>query len=153
MWELFVEFFSWIFRGGKKEKPSPKVEVSYETGGSSNVRDEYASEEIKLYHEAEELRKAGHVKEAEEKYWQSIKVGEKTEMWQKHDPAPAMYRELAKLYYHTGLDEKALEVLDRYMDLATQKHTELETLRERFANEDFRRLKNKYDEQPTGNYP
>lgn len=100
---------------------------------SENVREEYTSRETKLYHEAEELRKAGPVKEAEEKYWKSIKEGESSEEWQKHGPAPAMYRELAKLYYHTGLDKKALEVLNRYIDLASEESITFKTLRERFA--------------------
>ena len=153
MFELLFEIISALFGGSKEQKKPQKVEVSYREGDSSNVREEPTSAEIELYNEAENLRKAGHVKEAEEKYWQSIKVGEKSEAWQKYGPAPAMYRELAKLYYHTELDEKALEVLDRYMELTGKNRTDFKTLRERFENEDFRRLKNKYDSKPTGDYP
>lgn len=153
MWEVFIELISSIFGGGEKQSTPQKVEVSYKEGSSGNVREEYAGKEIELYHEAEELRKAGHVKEAEKKYWKSIIEGENSEEWKKHGPAPAMYRELAKLYYHTELDEKALGVLDRYMDLTDKNRTDFKTLRERFEKEDFRRLKNKYDEKPTGDYP
>ena len=62
-----------------------------------------------------------------------------------------MYRELAKLYYHTEKDEKALEVLDRYINFASKYNRDysgVKKLRKRLATEDFRRLVNKcsYDQ-------
>jgi len=99
-----------------------------------------------LYYEAEALRKAGHLDEAEKKYLGSIRAGEADRCWRETGAAPAMYEALAKLYYHTNRDEKALKVLDRY--LAFQENIgrssiEMKMLRERMSKGDFRRMKQK----------
>lgn len=121
-----------------------------------------------LYREAEALRKAGRLQEAEEKYIESINSGEAMEGWRKHGPAPAMYEALAKLYYNSGRDKQALEVLDRYLAFADKvDHVrpeiealrqplkpEIETLRERMARGTFRRVKQKIIEpEPTSSVP
>lgn len=96
-----------------------------------------------LFYEAKSLIKEGYVEKAINKFWESIYAGEKSEDWIKYGPAPAMYRELAKIYYHTNQDKKALEVIDRYNKFGGT-HSEMIVLREKIANKKFRRLKNKY---------
>ncbi|MCG8514473.1 MAG: hypothetical protein MI740_10045 [Halanaerobiales bacterium] len=131
-----------IFRNKKKSTPAYIPDDAY----PKTMQDTgYPAGE--LYNEAESLRKANHANEAINRYWESIQAGEKDSNWIKFGPAPAMYRELAKLYYHTGQDKKALEVLDRYIELNGKygsKNTEMKMLRERMEKGNFKRLTKKY---------
>lgn len=145
MWELLVEFIPWIFGRGTRKTSSTKVEQEISSTSKREKGDEISKKALQYYNSAEQNRKAGNVKEAEKNYWESIKRWKKA----KQGSAPAPFRKLAKLYYHTGFTEKSIEVLDSYPRI----DNELESLKERFKKGDFRQLKNKYDEKPTGNYP
>ena len=114
--------------------------------GKDNSKDKN-QKAVSLYNEAEKLKKNSKYKKAINKYWDSIKTGEKSNDWKEYGPAPAMYRKLAKLYYHREKDKKAIQVLDRYIKLANkhnQNASKIKKLRKRLANGDFRRLTNKY---------
>lgn len=160
MWELLFEAFSWIFGRSKEKSPSVQVETNIPSTPERSQNEKRSLKALQYYNSAEQNRKAGHVKKAEENYWESIK------RWNKYKgkPAPAPFRELAKLYYHTGFTENAVEVINSYLnpshwpeDLLQEDGTveaeEMELLKERFEKENFRQLKNKYEEKPTGDYP
>jgi len=102
------------------------------------------------------LRQLGRVKEAEEEYWQAIERDINRDMV----PAPASIRELAKLYYHTGFTEEALEVLSIYIESShwtevknKKKRKKMKSLKKRMESGDFRRYTNKYDDKPVGDRP
>lgn len=145
MWDLFFELLSWVF--GRSGSKSSSIEVRHNIPSTPkrSSNEKISLKALQHYNSAEQNRKAGHVKKAEKHYWESIK------RWKKYEgnPAPAPFRELAKLYYHTGFTEKAVEVLDLY----GVEDEKAELLKERFEKGKFRRLENKYDEKPTGDYP
>ncbi len=101
-------------RAAQAEKDSVRKEVEYDFPSTSQRQknDKMRGKALQYYKSTEQNRKAGLVKEAEEKYWESI------ERWNrsKGKPAPAPFRELAKLYYHTGFTGKAIEVIDSYLN-------------------------------------
>lgn len=108
------------------------------------------------YHRAKLLRQLGRVKKAEEEYWRAIENDKRKNSF----PSPAEIRELAKLYYHTGYQDKAVEVMDEYIKTPNWeehggmiKGDEMQKLRKQIASGDFMRLKNKYEEKPTGRKP
>lgn len=132
---LVIIAFIWLVKLFKKNKNSNDIsgKFNYLAGD--------------LHNKAEDLRKNKKAAKAINSYWQSIKEGEKSKDWKEYGPAPAMYRELAKVYYHTGNDKKAVDVLDRYLKLkkkAGYSDSKIKKLRNRMKSGDFRRLKNKY---------
>jgi len=132
---LVLIAFIWLVKLFKKNKNSNDI------SGKSN----YLAGD--LHNKAEDLRKNKKATKAINSYWQSIKEGEKSKDWKEYGPAPAMYRELAKVYYHTGNDKKAVDVLDRYLKLKKKSgysDSKIKKLRNRMKSGDFRRLKNKY---------
>ena len=103
-------------RAAQTEKGGIEGEVDLDIPSPAERRknDKMRDEALQYYNTAEQNRKAGHVKEAEEKYWESITRWNRS----KGKPPPAPFRELAKLYYHTGYTEKAIDVIDSYLDPA-----------------------------------
>lgn len=93
--------------------PAPVAGPVSEQGSGQEI-----TPKSRLYNEAEALRKAGRVHEAELKYLDSIKEEEKESpkaSWRQTGPAPTRYEALAKMYYNTNRDELALQVMDKYL--------------------------------------
>lgn len=93
--------------------PAPVAGPVSEQGSGQEI-----TPKSRLYNEAEALRKAGRVHEAELKYLDSIKEEEKESpkaSWRQTGPAPTRYEALAKMYYNTNRDGLALQVMDKYL--------------------------------------
>lgn len=93
--------------------PAPPSRTEGEPAAATEI-----TAKSRLYNEAEALRKAGRVHEAELKYLDSIKEEEgegPKAPWRQTGPAPTRYESLAKLYYNTNRDELALQVMDKYL--------------------------------------
>lgn len=110
MWDLFFELLSRIFRISKKKASSAKVDSDVQSAPKRSRNEKIGLKALQYYNSAEKQRKEREVKKAEKNYWESIKRWKRS----KYEAAPAPFRELAKLYYHTGFTEKAIEVLDSY---------------------------------------
>jgi hypothetical protein len=99
----------------------------------------------RLYGEAETLRKAGRVREAELKYLESIEAEEKEgpkAPWRQTGPAPSKYEALAKMYYYTDRDDLALGIMDKYLSYCEdcgKDDVQMKRQRESMANGSFKR--------------
>ncbi len=101
------------FNTGPAPAPAPTLRSMGEPNPAAEI-----TAKSRLYNEAEVLRKAGRVHEAELKYLDSIKEEEKEgpkASWRQTGPAPTRYESLAKMYYNTNRDELALEIMDKYL--------------------------------------
>ncbi|WP_408956191.1 HIRAN domain-containing protein [Natroniella sp. ANB-PHB2] len=105
-----------------------------------NLNNDYLP--TQMYKKAEELRKNGEVEKAEEKYLKAIETDEFADQRKGYDPDSRFYEQLSKMYYHTNRDQKAIETLNRFLDIKEDEY--IKKLRERFKSGDFQRLKNKY---------
>lgn len=93
--------------------PAPAPQLAAEPAPTTEI-----TAKSRLYNEAEALRKAGRIHEAELKYLDSIKEEEKEgpkASWRQTGPAPTRYESLAKMYYNTNRDDLALQVMDKYL--------------------------------------
>lgn len=99
----------------------------------------------RLYGEAEALRKAGRIHEAELKYLESIEEEEKEgprAPWRQTGPAPSKYEALAKMYYYTNRDDLALRIMDKYLACCMgcgKDDEQMKRLRANMENSSFKR--------------
>jgi hypothetical protein len=144
-----------VFRGQtssvKKNKNIQREREAWEREHSAPGQEagQPAGQEVlaktRLFGEAEALRKAGRVREAELKYLESIEEEEKEgpkAPWRQTGPAPSKYEALAKLYYYTNRDDLALGIMDKYLSYCEdcgKDDVQMKRLRESMANGSFKR--------------
>lgn len=152
MLDFLFELFD-LFASSNKRTPSNNRKRSSSGGNRTKTRRKFqkmqeqkeeSSKGVNHHFKAEEFRKNGEPKKAVKHYRKAIGIWEGVS--KPLSKAPAPYRELAKLYYHAGYPEKAVEVLDHYLDGGDPpKRDEMKELRDRLDSGDFRQLSNKYE--------
>ena len=95
---------------------------------------------------ADEARKSGAWQKAAGHYADAIRQLEKSVAPEAEGLPPEPYRQCAKMLYHVGEDDGALELLDRYLERTEHPDDELGELRARLASEEMQRQPWRYDE-------
>ncbi|MBM7624750.1 tetratricopeptide repeat protein [Sporohalobacter salinus] len=126
--------------GGANKNLGCNIKINRPSSEDEFNSDYFPSE---MYKKAEKLRKRGKIEKAEDKYLEAIETDEFCNKSPDYEPNSRMYEQLAKLYYHTERDNKAIEVLDRYLKI--KKDDKINEFKKRITNKDFRRLTNKYN--------
>lgn len=153
MFDFFLELFSIIFESASKSKEQKKSNQNKrrakklldQQARKIKQQQKKSSGGVNHHFKAEELRKNGEPRKAIEHYQKAIGIWE--DVSKPFSKAPAPYRELAKLYYHAGYQDKAVTVLSHYLEGtgSPPKEGEMKELKSRFESGDFRQLSNKYD--------
>lgn len=111
-------------------------------------RDKNFREYEAAFAKAERAKKDGAIDEAKDSYERALNLLEMSN-FDREEPVPEEpYRQYAKMLYHTGDKDSAVEVLDRFTDYEESRGrkstNEMEKLKNRIIVEDFRQMPGLY---------
>lgn len=143
----------YIFTSSSTTVSEKKAKRGFKNRQKSKKNKDHDKKALNFYKQGEKARKNREVQTAYKYLKKScdewIKYSKSTNL----SPAPAPFRKLAKLYYHTNKDQKAIECINKYLKHSKgtksgnliEKRTEMKNLRDRLKKGDFRRQPGMYE--------